>query len=187
MELQKIVADTADALAAIDGSRIPFKQFQPGVGPYGEPQLVRLIATQLGTMSEYSGLVVTERTPDMLIRGHWALEFKIVRPYGDNAELAENWSVNLLHPYAGNVSVLGDCLKLLDLVGPEKRASIVVGYEHDPPVVNLDPLVRSFELIATDVLLLQLGNRIEMVRSGLIHPVHQRVRVFAWEVKGRRS
>jgi len=42
-----------------------------------------------------------------------ALEFKIARPFGDNGKEAENWSVNLPHPYAGNVSVIGDCLKLL--------------------------------------------------------------------------
>jgi hypothetical protein len=59
---------------------------------------------------------------------------------------------------------------------------VVVGYEHDPPLVSLDPLVRSFELIAAEVLQLRLGRRVEVVRSGLVHPVHQRARVFAWEV-----
>lgn len=182
MELQTVATDIADALATIDGSRVPFKQFQPGVGPYGEPQLVRKIAEYLGGLSGYLGLVATKRMPDLLIRGHWALEFKIARPFGDNAELAENWSVNLLHPYPGNVSALGDCLKLKDFPGPERRASVVIGYEHDPPMVNLDPLVRSFELIAAEILHLRLSQRVELVRSGLVHPVHQRVRVFAWEV-----
>jgi hypothetical protein len=184
MDLQTVVADLADALAAIDGSRIPFKQFQPGVGPYGEPQLVRKIAEHLGGLRGYAGLVATKRNPDLLIRGCWALEFKIARPFGDNAELAENWSVNLLHPYPGNVSALGDCLKLRELPGSERRASVVVGYEHDPPILSLDPLIRSFELIATEVLSLRLSRRVEMVCSGLVHPVHQRARIFAWEVHG---
>ena len=117
MELQTVAADIADALAAIDGSQVPFKRFQPGVGPYGEPQLTRLIAAHLDKLPRYAGLVATKRTPDLLIRGYWALEFKIARPFGDNAELAENWSVNLLHPYPGNVSALGDCLKLRELAG----------------------------------------------------------------------
>src|SRR5207302_10748286 len=34
------------------------------------------------------------------------------RPFGDNGSLAENWSVNLLHLYEGNTSLLGDCLKI---------------------------------------------------------------------------
>jgi hypothetical protein len=182
MELQVIAADIASALAEIDRSRIPFKRFQPGVGPYGEPQLVRLIAAHLRSLPGYAGLVATKRTPDLLIQGFWAIEVKIARPFGDNAQPAENWSVNLLHPYPGNVSALGDCLKLRDLPGAERRASVVIGYEHDPPIVSLDPLILSFELIASQVLQLRLGVRVEVVRPGLVHQVHQRARVFAWEV-----
>lgn len=184
MELEKVTSDIADALVAIDSSGVRFKQFQPGVGPYGEPQLVRLIAAHLNALPVYDGLVRRKRSPDLLVSGHWALEFKIVRPFGDNGELAENWSINLLHPYPGNQSALGDCLKLLDLKVPERRASIVIGYEHEPPRVSLDPLVKSFELIAAQVLHINLGSRVETTRSGLIHPVHQRARVFAWEVLG---
>lgn len=42
--------------------------------------------------------------PDVLVPNRWALEFKIVRPFGDNGIEAERWSQNLLHPYPGNVS-----------------------------------------------------------------------------------
>jgi hypothetical protein len=47
MDLDTVVMDVADALVAVDRSGQPFKQFRPGVGPYGEPQLVRLIAAHL--------------------------------------------------------------------------------------------------------------------------------------------
>jgi len=47
-----------------------------------------------------------------LIKGLWVIEVKIARPFGDNGKEAEAWSVNLLHPYAGNTSIIGDCLKL---------------------------------------------------------------------------
>ena len=70
------------------------------------------------------------RTPDLLIPDSWALEFKIAWPFGDNGKEAENWAINFLHPYVGNVSSLGDCQKLARYQGPEKRAVIVVGYEH---------------------------------------------------------
>jgi hypothetical protein len=170
VELQEVVTDIADALKAIDASRVPFKKFQPGVGPYGEPQLVRLISSQLSGLSRYAELVATKRTPDLLIRGEWGLEFKIARPFGDNGALAENWSVNLLHPYPGNTSALGDCLKLLDLAGSERRASVVIGYEHDPAQVSLEPLIRSFELIATEVMKVRLSHRVETVRSELLVP-----------------
>jgi hypothetical protein len=39
MELETIVQDIADVLKSIGSSRVPFKKFQPGVGPYGEPPL----------------------------------------------------------------------------------------------------------------------------------------------------
>src|SRR5262249_40902717 len=118
-----------------------------GVGPYGERELVRLIKQNLDAQAGYAGLVEIKRNPDLLIRGQWALEFKLARPFGDNGVLAEDWSVNLLHPYPGNVSALGDCLKLLEWPGPERRASIVIGYEHEPAQVSLDPLIRSFEVM----------------------------------------
>lgn len=185
MDLSQVVKDVADARVDIDASRIPFKEFQPGVGPYGEPQLLRAVVERLGRFEGYSGRVATRRTPDVLVTGFWALEFKLARPFGDNGKQAENWSVNLLHPYAGNVSVIGDCLKLEALTGPERRAVVVIGYEHTPPQVDLSPLLAAFEAVATRVIGLNLGTRVEVERAGLIHPIHQQFRVVAWEVKPR--
>jgi len=99
MELARVIEDIADILVAIDSSGVPFKQFQSGVGPYGEPQLVRAIADRLNSLPDYHRLVKSKRTPDLLITGHWGIEFKLARPFGDNGKQAENWSVNLLHPY----------------------------------------------------------------------------------------
>lgn len=182
MELAQIIDDVADGLVAIDASGVSFKEFQPGAGPYGEPQLVRLIADQLNRHASYEGRVATKRTPDLLIRGRWALEFKLARPFGDNGREAENWSVNLLHPYEGNASVLGDCMKLLDLQIPERKAVVVVGFEHTPPRISLSPLIDSFEVIAERVLHIRLGPRVQVIRQGLVHPVHQQVTVTGWEV-----
>jgi len=131
--------------------------------------------------------VATKRTPDLLIKDCWCLEFKIVRPFGDNGTLAEDWSVNLLHPYAGIVSAIGDCLKLLDLGGRERKAVCAIGFEHTPPMVSLDPLFLSFEVLAREVVRLKLSERVQASRQGLVHPVHQQLRVAAWEVLGRLS
>jgi hypothetical protein len=182
MELEQVVTDVADALVAIDRSGVGFKAFQAGVGPYGEPQLLRAVAKRLNEMASYSSLVETKRTPDLLIRGHWALEFKLARPFGDNGRQAENWSVNLLHPYAGNVSAIGDGLKLSAHTCPERKAIVVVGYEHTPPVVPLEPLLRAFEVVARHVAGLVIGDRVQQSRAGLTHPVHQQLMVVAWEV-----
>jgi hypothetical protein len=184
VELSELMNDVADELVAIDSSRTPFKQFQLGVGPYGEPQLVRELAQRLSVRPGYVGRVVTKRTPDLLIQGDWAIEFKIARPFGDNGKLAENWSVNLLHPYPGNVSLIGDCLKLHNLSLNERKAVAVIGYEHSPPQVHLQPLIRSFELLSREIVGIELSDRVEIFRNSLIHPVHQQLTVFAWEVLG---
>jgi hypothetical protein len=187
MELNLLVNDIGAALVCLDTSGEPFRTFQPGVGPYGEPQLVSRIATYLNGLSRYGAVVRTKRTPDLLIPNEWAIEFKIARPYGDNGKEAENWSVNLLHPYKGNVSTVGDCYKLRELPGPERKAVVVIGYEHASPRVSLTPLVESFEVIAREVAGITLSPRIELRIEGLIHPIHQSARIFAWQVQGRAA
>ncbi len=140
MDLETVINDIAEVLKAIDSSAVrfkssrpPFKEFQPGVGPCPEPQLVKLIAEGLNRIPRYGGVARTRRTPDLLIEKRWAIEIKIARPFGDNGKLAENWSVNLLHPYPGNTSLLGDCLKLIELPCSEQKAVIAL-------VTNMFPL-----------------------------------------------
>jgi len=184
VELQDVVTDVAAALIAVDGCGASFKGFRPGVGPYGEPQLLRAVAKHLNTLPSYRGDIRTKRAPDLLIPGQWALEFKLARPFGDNGKEAEDWSVNLLHPYAGNVSLIGDCLKLRQLNLPERKAAVVIGYEHTPPRISLAPLLDAFELVATKIAGIYLGTRVQVSRAGLCHPVHQQLLVAAWEVLG---
>jgi hypothetical protein len=185
MNLEELLSEVTNALVRIDASEKPFRSFQPGVGPYGEPQLVRLIADYLNELPSFQGTVRTKRSPDLLIPNEWAIEFKITRPFGDNGKEAENWSVNLLHPYPGNVSTIGDCLKLSKYQGTERCAVFVIGYEHVPPQIDLTPLINSFESIAKHVLAIRLSPRLETRHKGLIHPVHQSLRAFAWEVLDR--
>jgi hypothetical protein len=187
MTLDQLTNDFADSLVDIDCSGIPFKEFQNGVGPYGEPQMVRGVADRLRVNPVYGPRTATKRVPDLLIPEAWAVEVKIARPFGDNGREAEDWSVNLLHPYPGNTSVIGDCLKLEQWSGSERRAALVVGYEHTPPQIDLSPLFDSFEAIATSVIGLKIGPRVEVLRAGLCHPVHQQLRVVAWEVFPRVS
>lgn len=182
MELEQVVHDLDGALFSVDQSGVPFKGFQLGVGPYGEPQLLAAVAKHLNTLPAYDGAVQTKRTPDILIQRRWALEFKLARPFGDNGREAENWSVNLLHPYEGNVSLIGDCLKLQRLGGLERKGVVAVGYEHTPPKIALGPLFDAFEVVATRVLGIRIGPRVQVIRTGLSHPVHQQFLIAAWEV-----
>lgn len=187
--LDAVISDIADSLVEVDKSRERAPKakggfYQEGVGPFPEPLLLNRICQILGSKDEYRGKVETRRCPDLLLRGSWALEFKIVRPFGDNGKEAEDWSVNLLHPYKGNASALGDCLKLLELNTPERKAVVVIGYEHYPTQKSLAPLIDSFEILAEKIMNLKLGARVTENRRNLIHPFHQQLTVYAWEVCG---
>lgn len=180
MEYLDIVTTIADILKEFDSEKPVHKTFQPGIGPFGEPQIVGIIARRLslrGIQAE------TKRTPDLDIQHRWAVEFKIVRPFGDNAKEAENWSVNMLHPYPGNVSLIGDAIKLANLDTFPNKGLFVIGYEHNPAKISLDPLLNSFESIARQVIGINLDNRIEQKRVGLVHPEHQVLRCIGWQVK----
>jgi len=180
MEYIEIVKTIADILKEFDAEMPIHKVFRPGIGPFGEPQIVGVIAQRLSAKDIYAQ---TKRTPDLDIQHQWAIEFKIVRPFGDNGKEAENWSVNMLHPYAGNVSLIGDALKLTTLETFPNKGLFVIGFEHNPAKISLDPLLDSFESIAKQVMKIDLGERIEHKREGLIHSEHQVLRCIGWQLK----
>ncbi len=180
MKFPDLVRSIADSLERIDLQKPIHKTFRPGIGPFGEPQLVRMLAQELTAAGVCAQ---TRRTPDLEVDREWAIEFKIVRPFGDNGREAENWSVNMLHPYPGNVSLIGDAIKLSVLNSYPCKGLLVIGYEHNPARISLDPLIASFELIATQGLKLGLGQRVEETRVGLCHPEHQVLRCIGWELE----
>jgi hypothetical protein len=147
------------------------------------PQLVKLITQRLSREHgvRYDG-VKTCRMPDVLVPKRWALEFKIVRPFGDNGIEAEHWSQNLLHPYPGNTSAIGDAFKLMKYEGTEERGLIVICYEHEQPKIDMSVLVSAFELILRQLLNLPLRERHTSLVEGCVHPVHQRATVYGWQL-----
>lgn len=58
----------------------------------------------------------------------------------------------------------------------------VIGYEHSPPKISLEPLFHSFELLAKEIARVSLSQRVEVTKVDLAHPVHQQLTVYAWEV-----
>jgi hypothetical protein len=183
VDLVALVEDLADALVAVDASKAAHKQFRPGIGPFGEADAARAALAWLkdAKPQEYSA-AATKRLPDLLIPGQWAVELKVVRPFGDNGLPAEHWSENVLHPYPGNTSSLGDCIKLLASGLSERKAVVIFGFEHTPTQVPLETALSGFELLARELLSLRLSSRHEVLRKGLVHPVHQQLRVYGYEV-----
>jgi hypothetical protein len=119
-----------------------------------------------------------------VIPGEWAIEFKLLRPFGDNGAEAEHWSENALHPYPGNVSSIGDSIKLIESGFPERKAVLIFGYEHSPPLIDITTAIESFEAIAKQIMGIELGERHVAEFGSLIHPVHQQGKVFGWQVLG---
>jgi hypothetical protein len=195
-ELAALVNDLSSSLARIDfrGPVGLAQRFLPGIGPLTEVELTNALMTELLTTcsSLYhgcgeKGYPGSRAKCDIVIPGRWAIEIKLARPFGNNGKEAERWSENLLYPYPGNTSAIGDCLKLLNSNFQERKAVVVIGYEHTPPKIFLEPAVRGFELLAAGIRDVKLSARSEQLVLGLMHPHHQQARVYAWEVLGLRG
>lgn len=188
ISLSEFINDFGAALKLGDARQLAHKHFRPGIGPFGEADTIKIALKILkeDNPKRYSK-ARTKRHPDLLIPNEWQIEFKVVRPFGDNGREAENWSQNVLHPYPGHISSLGDCLTLLDSTLVERRAIVVYGYEHEPPRISLEPCISGFEILAHDLLAVKLSERLGVVAGGLIHPVHQVLKIYAWEIQGHTS
>ena len=193
--LSAIVQDFRAAFLAVDASKpqgrsvgpVP-RVYQPGIGPLSEAQTIKLALGELRKSDAYYAEAAPRRYPgtnsscDLVVAPEWSIEFKQVRPFGDNGREAEQWSQNLLHPYPGHVSALGDAMKLKKSSLTEKKAIVVFGYEHSPAQILLEPAVRGFEILASQLIDVPLSPRVEASFGPLIHPVHQVGRIYAWEV-----
>lgn len=190
LSLDQIVSDFAEALRCVDAKSPVCKEFLPGIGPFGEREAVQLAFQEmLSARGGTYGTARPEKLPgcnsatDIVIGTDWALEIKVARPYGNNGLLAEHWITNLLYPYKGNYSLLGDGMKLRDSGFPGKKALIVYGFEHPTPETDVATAINAFELIANQIIGLSLSKRIERRVEGLVHPVHSRLIVAGWELK----
>jgi hypothetical protein len=108
----------------------------------------------------------------------WAIEAKLLRLYGDNGKLNDNMLMHVLSPYPAHRSALTDCEKLAASGLLARNAILIFGYDYDG--WEMDPAIEAFERLARERV--TIGTRHEAAYAGLVHPVHQRGRVFAWEV-----
>jgi hypothetical protein len=196
LSLSEVVSDFADAFKAVDETRPQgssrTRTYRPGIGPLTEADAVNraLQHLKVGTRSSYYLDASPKRYPssrqqcDLVIPNEWAIEFKLLRPFGDNGAEAEHWSENALHPYPGNVSSIGDSIKLIESGFPKRKAIVIFGYEHAPPLIDITVAIDSFEVIAKQVVGIELGARQSAKFGPLIHPVHQQGKVFGWQVLG---
>src|SRR5215217_7361777 len=148
LSLSQVVDDFAEAFEAVDATQPQgssrTRTYRPGIGPLTELEALNRSLRQLQVDMQRTDYENSspERYPnsrqecDLVIPDQWAIEFKLLRPFGDNGKEAEHWSENVLHPYPGNVSSIGDCSKLIESGFTERKAIIVFGYEHSPPLID---------------------------------------------------
>jgi hypothetical protein len=193
IELKDVISDFAQAFKAVDTSsprgRSKTREYLPGIGPLTENEAVKMALKWLKETrpSIYSAAGPKpypgkRQTCDLVIPGEWAIEFKLARPFGDNGAIAEHWSENLLHPYLGNTSAIGDTLKLVASDFPERRAVVIFAFQRAIPKLQIETAVRSFEGIVTQVLRVKIGTRESSEFTSLIHPHHQHGLIFGWEI-----
>jgi len=189
ISLSQFVNHFARALKLVDEQEPQHRNYQPGIGPHTESKTIDLVVEELKDSQPevYSGagektFPSSRKRCDLVIPGNWAVELKLARPFGDNGRESQHWVKNLLYPYKGNTSAIGDCMKLIDSDFAEREAVVIFGYEHTPPEISLDVAVESFEVIAEEVCQIELSPRSESKEINLTHPVHQQAWVYGWEV-----
>ncbi len=109
----------------------------------------------------------------------WAIEVKMLRLIGDNGKLNDNMVMHILSPYPAHRSALTDCTKLQASQLGTNKAILIYGYDY--PGWLMDPVIEAFEALAKREV--KLAARAVASFDGLIHPVHQRGRVFGWQVQ----
>jgi hypothetical protein len=196
LSLNQILNDFAHAFKAVDETRprgaSRARTYRPGIGPLTEADAIKRALRHLQSEARFAGYQdaspkqypSSRQQCDVVIPEEWAIEFKLLRPFGDNGKEAEHWSENVLHPYPGNVSAIGDCIKLIRSGFVERKAIIVFGYEHSPPRIDISAAINSFEVVARQVVKINLGEQYSARFGPLVHPVHQQGRLFGWEVVG---
>jgi len=193
-DLSRFVADFVCALERTDARRPQSKEYLPGIGPFDEPQAVRLIFADLAALNPevydpatwsleapYPGdasqrldiRLGPSTTPD------WAIEVKMMRLLRNNGDLEPSAVGHILSPYQD--SALVDCEKLVAAPFPCRKAILIYGFDYD--AYPLQPMLDAFEMLAR--LRVRLGPRHRADFAGLVHPHHRRGSVLAWEIAPR--
>jgi hypothetical protein len=193
LPLGDLVVDFARAIEAVDATAEQ-APYQPGIGPLPERRAVKLIMDHLAEADpqRYAShrLEVpygdgTGQKCDICLGGPepWelAIEVKMLRLLGDNGKPNDNMMGHILSPYPGHGSALTDCSKLVASQLGVHKAILIYGF--DRPPWSMDPAIEAFEVLASREV--KLASPAVAMFDGLIHPKHQRGRVFAWEIRPR--
>jgi hypothetical protein len=195
MELGQIVRDFALAMETVDhcrpqatGGRRTKRQYQPGIGPFGEDDAVARTVAQMQAASTAYPNARKRRYPSSrqtcdLALGElpdWAIEVECARLDRDNGEEEPAAFKKILSPYADDRSAVSDCVKLARSGFAGRQAVLIYGFE--APRGPLSLLIHAFEAVAAQYV--ELGPRVEAPLRELVHSRFASGGVFAWEIRG---
>jgi hypothetical protein len=169
--------------------------YQAGIGPHTEASTITLVFDELHHRDPRRYRDVTFGVPYLKLKRQrcdlvlsdgtdkWYVEVKMMRLLGDNGKPNDNMLMHIISPYPQHRSALTDCAKLTE-AGFEGRLGVII-FGYDYPGWPLEPVIEAFETLA--------ATRVHLTRrpaadfDSLVHPVHRRGRVFAWEVEAGNS
>ncbi len=191
MELTRLVAGFAEAIAAVDDRCPPYvsrtgRQYQLGIGPYSENPAMKLVCEELnarglGPCGQFLPYPNAPRQKCDIWIGEpvdWAIEVKMGRFRGDNGKPDDTGIKDLISPFQSDRSALADGVKLATSGFSCRRSVLVYGFDDvDRPLQDA--------LDALDVLLRQrvlVDGPHSAALDGLRHPVFVSGGVTAWEI-----
>ena len=201
INLQKFINDYAVGTKQVDTKIRPQnKNFHPGIGTFGEDAQVEMVMDYLSKNNElYQEYNLQVPYPsdnrkrlDLLLPDEWAIEFKWNSIYYDNGKDLgiESTCKTICYPFlkqnGASVSLIGDCIKLSNNGFKERKAVIFIYYEKDemPGDFDINILLDQFEntLSRQNNYSFSLGERCYSVQTDLIHPIHQKLKLYGWEI-----
>ena len=184
-------------------------QYSPGIGPYGENEIVDQVMKHLNetnTLDEafyirpgriekrelgienYKGITGRSATPDLVI-GNKIIEFKIARPLRDNGTPEDTWFKKVFDPHPTSYSTFIDVEKLCnfsenhDQQGRFEKWVVVIGFERINEVVyKLDALFPGlFRYISENISQKTVLEDVgKTMELGNRHPFHQVVKLYGF-------
>lgn len=184
-------------------------QYSPGIGPYGENEIVDHVMKHLNEnnlleesfyirpgstekralgIEHYKGITGRSATPDLVI-GNKIIEFKIARPLRDNGTPEDTWFKKVFDPHPTSYSTFIDVEKLCnfsknyDQQGKFEKWVVVIGFERiKEEVYKLDALFPGlFKYISENI---SQKNVLEdlgkTMEMGNRHPFHQVLKLYGY-------
>ena len=107
---------------------------------------------------------------------------KAMRRLRNNGTPEEFIMVDMLSPYEGDGSVLGDIRKLLNSGFDGEKVIMIYGYDY--PDWPLQIAIDCFETLA-EKFFCKFNAKFQASFSGLVHPYHKEGKIFCWVVDNK--